>query len=57
MKLATFHTAKGLRPGVVVGDEIVHLAAADETLLAPWSELLDRGPKCRARVRADRRAR
>jgi 2-keto-4-pentenoate hydratase/2-oxohepta-3-ene-1,7-dioic acid hydratase in catechol pathway len=51
VKLATFHTAEGLRPGVVVGDEIVHLAAADRTLLAPWSELLDRGPDCLQRVR------
>src|SRR6478609_6897176 len=52
MKLASFHTADGLRPGVVVGDEVVHLAAADGTLLAPWSELLDRGPECLALVRA-----
>ncbi|HEX5900447.1 MAG TPA: fumarylacetoacetate hydrolase family protein [Solirubrobacteraceae bacterium] len=51
MRLASFHTPEGVRPAVVVGDEIVHLAAADDTLLAPWSELLDRGPQCLSRVR------
>jgi 2-keto-4-pentenoate hydratase/2-oxohepta-3-ene-1,7-dioic acid hydratase in catechol pathway len=51
MRLATFHTPEGVRPAVVVGDEIVHLSAADGTLLAPWSELLDRGPQCLRRVR------
>ena len=51
MRLASFHTPEGVRPAVVVGDEIVHLAAADDTLLAPWSELLDRGPQCLRRVR------
>ena len=51
MRLASFHTPEGVRPAVVVGDEIVHLAAADGTLLAPWSELLDRGPQCLRRVR------
>jgi 2-keto-4-pentenoate hydratase/2-oxohepta-3-ene-1,7-dioic acid hydratase in catechol pathway len=51
VKLASFHTAEGLRPGVVAGDEIVHLAAADGTLLAPWSELLHRGPECLRGVR------
>jgi 2-keto-4-pentenoate hydratase/2-oxohepta-3-ene-1,7-dioic acid hydratase in catechol pathway len=52
VRLASFHTAEGLRPGVVVGDEIVDLAVADGTLLAPWAELLDRGPECLRRVRA-----
>jgi 2-keto-4-pentenoate hydratase/2-oxohepta-3-ene-1,7-dioic acid hydratase in catechol pathway len=51
MRLASFHTPEGVRPAVVVGDEIVHLAAADGALLAPWSELLDRGPQCLRRVR------
>ena len=44
MRLASFHTPEGVRPAVVVGDDVVDLAAADGTLLAPWSELLDRGP-------------
>ena len=44
MRLASFHAADGVRPAVVVGDEIVDLAAADPTLRAPWAELLERGP-------------
>jgi 2-keto-4-pentenoate hydratase/2-oxohepta-3-ene-1,7-dioic acid hydratase in catechol pathway len=52
MRLASFHTAEGVRPGIVVGDEVVHLAAADGALLAPWAELLDRGPECLRLVRA-----
>jgi 2-keto-4-pentenoate hydratase/2-oxohepta-3-ene-1,7-dioic acid hydratase in catechol pathway len=51
MRLASFHTADGVRPAVVVGDEVVHLAAADGALLAPWAELLDRGPDCLRHVR------
>jgi 2-keto-4-pentenoate hydratase/2-oxohepta-3-ene-1,7-dioic acid hydratase in catechol pathway len=51
MRLASFHTPEGVRPAVVVGDEIVHLAAADGMLLAPWFELLDRGPQCLRLVR------
>ena len=51
MRLASFHTPEGVRPAVVVGDDVVDLAAADGTLLAPWSELLDRGPQCLRRVR------
>ena len=51
MRLASFHTPEGVRPAVVVGDEIVHLAAAAGPLLAPWSVLLDRGPQCLRRVR------
>ena len=52
MKLASFHAADGVRPAVVVGDQIVDLAAADPALHAPWAELLDRGPHCLERVRA-----
>ena len=51
MRLASFHTAEGVRPAIVVGDELVHVAAADGALLAPWAELLDRGPECLRRVR------
>ena len=50
MRLASFHTPEGVRPAVVVGDDVVDLAAADGTLLAPWSELLDRGPQCLRRA-------
>jgi 2-keto-4-pentenoate hydratase/2-oxohepta-3-ene-1,7-dioic acid hydratase in catechol pathway len=52
MKLASFHAAHGVRPGVVVGEEIVDLAAADPTLNAPWPELLERGPAALERIRA-----
>jgi 2-keto-4-pentenoate hydratase/2-oxohepta-3-ene-1,7-dioic acid hydratase in catechol pathway len=51
MRLASFHAADGIRPAVVVGDDIVDLAAADRSLRAPWAELLDRGPDCLERVR------
>jgi hypothetical protein len=51
MRLASFHAADGVRPGVVVADQIVDLAAADPALHAPWAELLDRGPRCLQRVR------
>jgi 2-keto-4-pentenoate hydratase/2-oxohepta-3-ene-1,7-dioic acid hydratase in catechol pathway len=44
MRLAAFHAPDGIRPAVVVGDDIVDLAAADRLLQAPWAELLDRGP-------------
>ncbi|MDA0166851.1 fumarylacetoacetate hydrolase family protein [Solirubrobacter ginsenosidimutans] len=43
MKLASFQAAEGVRPGVVVGDQLVDLAAADRGLHAPWAELLERG--------------
>jgi len=43
MRLATFHAADGLRPAVVVGEEIVDLAALRPGLHAPWSELLAGG--------------
>ena len=52
MRLASFHAADGVRPAVVVGDEVVDLATADWSLLAPWTELLERGPKCLERIRA-----
>jgi 2-keto-4-pentenoate hydratase/2-oxohepta-3-ene-1,7-dioic acid hydratase in catechol pathway len=48
MKLASFHAADGVRPGVVVGDQLVDLAAADRGLHAPWAELLERGALDRA---------
>ena len=44
MKLASFHAADSVRPAVVVGDQIVDLAADDPGLDAPWAELLERGP-------------
>ena len=43
MRLASFHAADGVRPAVVVGDEIVDLAAADPALDATVAELLGRG--------------
>ena len=52
MRLASFHTADGARAGVVVGDEIVDLAAADASLGASWVELLEQGPECLQRIRA-----
>jgi 2-keto-4-pentenoate hydratase/2-oxohepta-3-ene-1,7-dioic acid hydratase in catechol pathway len=52
MKLASFHTADGVQPAVVVGDEIVDLGAADPVLGATWSELLERGPECLERIAA-----
>ena len=52
MRLASFHTEDGVRPAVVVGNELVDLAAGDPALEAPWVELLDRGPACLERVRA-----
>jgi 2-keto-4-pentenoate hydratase/2-oxohepta-3-ene-1,7-dioic acid hydratase in catechol pathway len=45
MRLASFHVDSGVRSGVVVGDEIVDLAAAAPTLDAAWAELLERGPE------------
>jgi 2-keto-4-pentenoate hydratase/2-oxohepta-3-ene-1,7-dioic acid hydratase in catechol pathway len=51
MRLAAFHTPDGVRPAVVVGDDVVDLAAADSRLLAPWTELLERGPECLEHVR------
>jgi 2-keto-4-pentenoate hydratase/2-oxohepta-3-ene-1,7-dioic acid hydratase in catechol pathway len=50
VRLACFHTADEVRPAVVVGDELVDLAAADRRLGAPWADLLDRGPECLKRV-------
>jgi 2-keto-4-pentenoate hydratase/2-oxohepta-3-ene-1,7-dioic acid hydratase in catechol pathway len=52
MRLAAFHAADGVRPGVVVADEIVDLAAADPALHAPWTELLERGPELLQRAGA-----
>ena len=50
MKLASFHAAEGVRPGVIVGEQIVDLAAADPALHAPWAELLERGALDRVRA-------
>jgi 2-keto-4-pentenoate hydratase/2-oxohepta-3-ene-1,7-dioic acid hydratase in catechol pathway len=50
VRLATYHAGDGVRPAVVVGDEIVDLAAAVPELHAPWTELLARGPECLERV-------
>jgi 2-keto-4-pentenoate hydratase/2-oxohepta-3-ene-1,7-dioic acid hydratase in catechol pathway len=52
MRLASFHATDGVRPAVVVGDEIVDLAAADRTLRAPLGELLGRGTDFSERVQA-----
>jgi 2-keto-4-pentenoate hydratase/2-oxohepta-3-ene-1,7-dioic acid hydratase in catechol pathway len=51
MRLASFHAPDGVRPAVVVGDDLVDLGAADRTLLAPWAELLERGPGCLEQIR------
>jgi hypothetical protein len=51
MRLASFHAADGVRSAVIVGDEIVDLAAADRALRAPLAELLERGPGCLERIR------
>ena len=51
MRLASFHAAGGVRPAVVVADELVDLAAADPALRAPLAELLGRGPECLERMR------
>jgi 2-keto-4-pentenoate hydratase/2-oxohepta-3-ene-1,7-dioic acid hydratase in catechol pathway len=51
VRLASYHAADGVLPAVVVGRDVVDLAAADRTLRAPWAELLDRGPACLERVR------
>jgi 2-keto-4-pentenoate hydratase/2-oxohepta-3-ene-1,7-dioic acid hydratase in catechol pathway len=51
MRLASFHDGSRVRPGVVVGDEIVDLAAADPALDAPWAGLLERGDQCLEQVR------
>ena len=42
MRLASFHAADGVRPAVVVDDEIVDVAAADPALDVPLAELLGR---------------
>jgi 2-keto-4-pentenoate hydratase/2-oxohepta-3-ene-1,7-dioic acid hydratase in catechol pathway len=42
MRLASFHAAGGVRPAVVVGDEIIDVAAADPALDVPLAELLGR---------------
>jgi 2-keto-4-pentenoate hydratase/2-oxohepta-3-ene-1,7-dioic acid hydratase in catechol pathway len=52
VKLAAYHAADGVRSAVVVGDEIVDLAAAAPELDAPWTELLDRGPDALERAAA-----
>jgi 2-keto-4-pentenoate hydratase/2-oxohepta-3-ene-1,7-dioic acid hydratase in catechol pathway len=51
MRLASFHAADGVRPAVVVGDEVVDLAAAAPTFRAPWADLLDRGPEYLEQIR------
>jgi 2-keto-4-pentenoate hydratase/2-oxohepta-3-ene-1,7-dioic acid hydratase in catechol pathway len=51
MRLASLHADAGIRPGVVVDDHVVDIAAADPSLDAPWTELLARGPECLDRVR------
>ncbi len=51
MRLAAFHTPRGIRPAVVVGDDVVDLVAADRSLDASWNELLARGPEVLERVR------
>ena len=51
MRLAAFHAPAGVRPAVVVGDDVVDLAAADRSLDASWNELLGRGPEVLAQVR------
>lgn len=51
MRLASFHAAGEVRPGVVVGSEIVDLGAAEPALRAAWAELLGRGPECLERIR------
>jgi 2-keto-4-pentenoate hydratase/2-oxohepta-3-ene-1,7-dioic acid hydratase in catechol pathway len=52
MRLASLHADAGIRPGVVVDDHVVDLAAADPSLDAPLTELLARGPECLDRVAA-----
>lgn len=52
MRLASFSTNGEVRPAVVVGDELVDLAAADRNLGAPWADLLGRGPECLERAQA-----
>jgi 2-keto-4-pentenoate hydratase/2-oxohepta-3-ene-1,7-dioic acid hydratase in catechol pathway len=51
MRLASFHADSAVRAGVVVGDEIVDLAAADSSFDAPWAQLLERGPAVLERAR------
>ena len=55
MRLASFHAADGVRPAVVVGDQVVDLAAADCALHAPVDgaarprpDGLERDPRDRA---------
>jgi 2-keto-4-pentenoate hydratase/2-oxohepta-3-ene-1,7-dioic acid hydratase in catechol pathway len=45
MRLAAFHAPGGVRPAVIVGDDVVDLVAADQSLDASWNELLARGPE------------
>ncbi|HEX6712612.1 MAG TPA: fumarylacetoacetate hydrolase family protein [Thermoleophilaceae bacterium] len=51
MRLASYHADSGVRSGVVVDDHIVDLAAADPSLDAGWTELLERGDDCLGHVR------
>jgi 2-keto-4-pentenoate hydratase/2-oxohepta-3-ene-1,7-dioic acid hydratase in catechol pathway len=51
VRLASYYAEDGVRPAVVVGNDVVDLAAADRALRAPWAELLERGPACLERVR------
>ena len=51
MRLASFHADAGVRAGVVVDDHIVDLAAADPSLDAGWTGLLERGEGCLEQVR------
>jgi 2-keto-4-pentenoate hydratase/2-oxohepta-3-ene-1,7-dioic acid hydratase in catechol pathway len=51
VRLAAFHAPDGVRPAVVVGEEIVDLAAAAPGLRAPWPELLERGGECLQGIR------
>jgi 2-keto-4-pentenoate hydratase/2-oxohepta-3-ene-1,7-dioic acid hydratase in catechol pathway len=50
MRLVSFQLDSSARPGVVVDEEIIDLAAVDESLNAPWPDLLGRGPECLERV-------
>jgi 2-keto-4-pentenoate hydratase/2-oxohepta-3-ene-1,7-dioic acid hydratase in catechol pathway len=52
VRLAAFHAPDGVRPAVLVGEEIVDLAAAAPDLRASWTELLERGPELLERVDA-----
>jgi 2-keto-4-pentenoate hydratase/2-oxohepta-3-ene-1,7-dioic acid hydratase in catechol pathway len=50
VRLAAFHAESGVRPAVIVGDDVVDLVAADRSLNASWNELLARGPEVLERV-------